>query len=661
MSEFDSTLFAGLLDALDTGVIVIDREQRVAFWNDWIADASGIAAAAARRKPLGELFPPASLRQISAAAVASFEGGTASVITHSLHPELLALTTRSGRALTHDIVVRAIGPKPYRYCLIQIADVTAAATRERVLRARQDARYSAVVDHAPDVILTLDADGTIRLANPATERQFGYRASEILGRPLGTLFRDPQVWENIWRTLSNRHEFLPVEVTAVRRDGSLSHMEISASRWSNSGRIFVSAILRDVNDRHDAEEALRGLNATLEKRITERTDQLMQAEEKLRQSQKMEAVGRLTGGIAHDFNNLLQGIIGPLDLVQKRVTEGRIGDVDRYVQSALRSANRAAALTHRLLAFSRQQTIDPRPLDVNRLIASIEELLRRTVGEATQIRRVAEKVPWLVRCDANQLESSLLNLTINARDAMRNGGGVLSIETANVVLDAEQAQLRELNPGEYVRIIVRDTGVGMAADVVARAFDPFYTTKPIGEGTGLGLSMIYGFVRQSSGSTRIESEVGKGTAVEICLPRFYGELLEGGEIHRGDAVQGSRGTETVLVVEDEGNVRVLIVEILTDLGYQVLEAADGQAALRIVQSAQRIDLLATDVGLPGLNGRQVAAAARVSRPKLKVLFMTGYAERASEDEILDVGTEVIPKPFTMEALVGRISALIDRR
>jgi PAS domain S-box-containing protein len=659
MSEFDTTLFTGLLDALDTGIIVIDNDRRVVFWNDWIAHASGIAPDAANGRLLDELFPPSSLRQIAAVAAASFEAETASLITHSLHRELLPLTTRSGHALTHDIVVRTLGPKPYRYCLIQIADVTAAATRERVLRARQDARYSAVVDHAPDVILTLDANGTIRFANPATEGQFGYQASEILGRPMAALFRDPQVWDNIWHTLSNRLAFLPVEVAAVRKDGSLSHMEVSASRWLNDGRVFVSAILRDVNERHEAEEALRALNATLEQRIKERTDQLMQAEEKLRQSQKMEAVGRLTGGIAHDFNNLLQGIIGPLDLVQKRVTEGRIGDVDRFVQGALRAANRAASLTHRLLAFSRQQAIDPRPLDVNRLIATIEELLRRTVGEATQMRLIAERNLWLVRCDPNQLESSLLNLTINARDAMRNGG-TLTIETANVVLDAEQALQRELSPGEYVRISVRDTGIGMTADVAARAFDPFYTTKPIGEGTGLGLSMIYGFVRQSNGSTLIESEVGLGTMVEICLPRFYGELIEVSDMGHAKGIKSARGAETVLVVEDEGNIRVLIVEILNDLGYQVLEAADGPAALRIVQSAQRIDLLVTDVGLPGLNGRQVADAARVNRPNLKVLFMTGYAERAADNEFLEAGMEVIPKPFTMETLAGRISAIIDR-
>jgi PAS domain S-box-containing protein len=659
MSEFDSKLLTSLVDTLDMGIVVIDRHRRVTFWNDWIAHASGIAAAHANGRSLEELFPQSSLRQIAAAASASFEAGTASLITHSLHRELLPLTTLSGRTLIHDIVVRTVGAKPYCYCIIQIVDVTAGAARTRVLRARQDARYSAVVDHAPDVILTLDANGTIRLANPATEYQFGYRALEILGKPVGVLFRNPQVWVDIWRTLSNRQAFLPVEVTAVRKDGSLSHMEVSAARWLNDDRIFVSAILRDVNERHEAEEALRALNATLENRIKERTDQLMQAEEKLRQSQKMEAVGRLTGGIAHDFNNLLQGIIGPLDLVQKRATEGRIGDVDRYVQEALRAANRAAALTHRLLAFSRRQAIDPRPLDINRLIATIKELLRRTVGASTEMCLVYEKNLWLVRCDANQLENSLLNLTINARDAIRNGG-TLTIETANVVLDDEQAQQRELSPGEYVRISVRDTGVGMTADVAARAFDPFYTTKPIGEGTGLGLSMIYGFVRQSNGSTRIESEVGKGTTVEICLPRFHGELIEVCDIRHTNTLKNAQRTESILVVEDEGNIRVLIVETLNDLGYQVLEAADGHAALQIVQSAQRIDLLVSDVGLPGLSGRQVADAARVVRPQLRVLFMTGYAERAANNEFLEAGMEVIQKPFTMEVLAERISAIIDR-
>ena len=257
----------------------------------------------------------------------------------------------------------------------------------------------------------------------------------------------------------------------------------------------------------------------------ERTGQLMQAEEALRQSQKMEAVGQLTGGIAHDFNNLLQGILGALDIVKRRIAEGRIGDLDPFLNGALDSANRAATLTHRLLAFSRRQPVDPRPVDLNELIGTVEELLRRSLGENIDLRVAAGEDLWLVRCDGNQLENALLNLAINARDAMPNGGTV-TIDTANKVFDARQARRRDVSPGEYVCLRVSDTGVGMPPSVKARAFDPFYTTKPIGKGTGLGLSMIYGFVRQSDGSVLIDSEPGKGTSIEICLPRYKGDVVD---------------------------------------------------------------------------------------------------------------------------------------
>ncbi|MGH7075521.1 MAG: ATP-binding protein [Stellaceae bacterium] len=537
--------------------------------------------------------------------------------------------------------------------------MTAAARREQVLRKRQDARYDAVVENAPDVILTVDTDGNIRFVNIASEWQFGYTPRELVGQPVRLLFGDQDAWDVHWRALvSGLAIQRPVEMIALRKDRSPSHMEVSASRWVSDDRAFVSAILRDVNERHRIDDALRDLNATLERKVEERTRQLMQAEEALRQSQKMEAVGRLTGGIAHDFNNLLQGIMGGLDLIQKRIPEGRISDIDRLVKGALKSTNRAAALTQRLLAFSRQQPIDPCTVDIRRLIATTEELLRRTLGEATQMKIVAPEDLWLVRCDRNQLENALINLAINARDAMPNGGS-LTIETSNVVLDTIEAGQWELSAGEYVHLSVRDTGTGMAPNVKARAFDPFFTTKPIGQGTGLGLSMIYGFVRQSGGSTRIESAIDQGTNVEICLPRFRGDPVEAHDSGLPTKAQGAHGGEIVLVVEDEGVVRLMIGEVLRDLGYVALEAADGTSALRIVQSLQRIDLLVTDIGLPGLNGRQLADAARVTRPNLKVLFMTGYAESAAGDGLLESRMELIAKPFTVETLARRIREIIE--
>ena len=385
-------------------------------------------------------------------------------------------------------------------------------------------------------------------------------------------------------------------------------------------------------------------------------------EEALRQSQKMEAVGQLTGGLAHDFNNLLTGITGSLELLQTRVTQGRLKELDRYVNAAQGAARRAAALTHRLLAFSRRQTLEPKPTDVNRLVAGMEELIRRTMRPEISIESVAGGGLWTTLVDRSQLENALLNLCINARDAMP-GGGKLTIETGNRWLDDRGAKERDIPPGQYVSLCVSDSGTGMTPELIARAFDPFFTTKPIGQGTGLGLSMIYGFVRQSGGQVRIYSEVGQGTMVCLYLPRHLGKAEAADlPVELSDAPRAEPG-ETVLVVDDEPTVRMLVTEVLGDLGYTAIEAADGPAGLRILQSDVRIDLLVTDVGLPGgMNGRQLADAARVPRPNLKVLFITGYAENAVLSHgHLDPGMQVMTKPFAMEALATRLKDLIDGR
>ena len=409
----------------------------------------------------------------------------------------------------------------------------------------------------------------------------------------------------------------------------------------------------DIEDQKVAAQTLADVNATLEQRVSERTSQLMQAEEALRQSQKMEAVGQLTGGIAHDFNNLLQGILGALDVIKRRIAEGRIGDLDPFLNGALDLANRAATLTHRLLAFSRRQPVDPRPVDFNELIGTVEELLRRSLGENINLSVAAGEDLWLVRCDGNQLENALLNLAINARDAMPDGG-TMTIDTANKVLDANQARQRDVSAGEYVCLRVIDTGVGMPPSVKARAFDPFYTTKPIGKGTGLGLSMIYGFVRQSDGSVTIDSEFGKGTSIEICLPRYKGDVVDA-PVEGPSGYHRAGANEVVLIVEDEAVVRLLIVEALNDLGYQALETADSAAALRILQSSQRVDLLVSDIGLPGLNGRQLADAARVKRPRLKVLFVTGYAEDAAGSSFLEPAWRLSPSRSRWSCLPARFA------
>ena len=415
----------------------------------------------------------------------------------------------------------------------------------------------------------------------------------------------------------------------------------------------------DITERKRIEDELRMLAETLEQRVATEVAERSAAEDALRQAQKMEAVGQLTGGIAHDFNNLLQGIVGSLDLVQTYITRGRLTEADRFVSSAMNSANRAAALTHRLLAFARRQPLDPKPVKANQLIASMEDLLRRSLGVNIDMELVLAGGLWTTRCDTNQLENAILNLAINARDAMPRGGQ-LTIETCNAHLDnAYTARQREVQPGQYVCICVTDTGLGMAADVVERAFDPFFTTKPPGQGTGLGLSMIYGFTRQSEGYAKIYSEVGKGTTVKLYLPRHRGDEDIEQPVLDVQAQSAISPGETILVVEDERVVRSLVVEVLQELGYRVIEAADGAGAIRLLESDQRIDLLVTDIGLPTIDGRAVADRARRLRPRLKVLFMTGYAENAALSAgFLEPGMQMITKPFAMNTLSSRVIELI---
>jgi PAS domain S-box-containing protein len=421
---------------------------------------------------------------------------------------------------------------------------------------------------------------------------------------------------------------------------------------------MVGAML-DVSARKVVERQLEQERQRLVHAVEETTAERDRAEDALRQSQKMEAVGQLTGGLAHDFNNLLTGISGALEMMQVRIAQGRVGELEKYSVAAQGAVRRAAALTHRLLAFSRRQTLDPRPTDVNRLVFDVEELIRRTVGPHVEVETVGKAGLWTTLVDPNQLENAIINLCINARDAMPDGGRI-TIETANKWLDERAGRERDLDAGQYVSICVTDTGTGMAPDVVSRAFDPFFTTKPIGEGTGLGLSMIYGFARQSGGQVRIYTEVGTGTTMCIYLPRHM-EAPDGTPFPpesapsifvKADGAQAG----CILVVDDEPTVRMLVVEVAEDLGYDVLEAFDGQSAMRVIQANPGIDLLITDVGLPGgMNGRQIADASLALRPALKVLFITGYAENAViGNGQLAPNMALITKPFAMDALAARI-------
>lgn len=383
-------------------------------------------------------------------------------------------------------------------------------------------------------------------------------------------------------------------------------------------------------------------------------------EEQFRQAQKMEAVGQLTGGLAHDFNNLLTGISGALELMETRIRQGRVAEVDRYLVAAKGAARRAAALTHRLLAFSRRQTLAPQPANVTTLVASMQELIQRTTGPAVPIGVVHAPGLWPVLVDPPQLENALLNLCINARDAMPDGGRI-TIRAGNCTLDSPAARQFDMRPGEYVTLSVTDTGVGMSASVAARVFEPFFTTKPLGAGTGLGLSMIYGFARQSGGQVCIDSELGRGTTVTIYLPRYEGDVRDEEMRPAPPVLPRATDSKTVLVVDDEPTVRMLLSDILGELGYTAIEASDSNAGLKILLSDVPIDLLITDVGLPGgMNGRQMADAGLVSRADLKVLFITGYAESSAlGDGQLAPGMAVLTKPFDVDTIAARIRAMTD--
>ena len=540
-------------------------------------------------------------------------------------------------------------------------DITAAHEADAAAR-RSEAQFRTFAQVMPNHVWAATPEGYLDWFNQQTFIYSGLDHADLEGTGWVTIVHPDDVATAAakWTNALAQGDNYETEFRIRRADGSYRWHLIRAQPIRDEGGGIVRWVgtNTDIEDQKEALVVLADINAALEKRVEDRSAQLSKTEDALRQAQKMEAVGQLTGGIAHDFNNLLQGIIGSLDRVQHRINQGRINDVDRFLKAAIESANRAAGLTHRLLAFSRRQTLDPRPLDANRLIGGMEDLIRRTMGPNVAIEVVGAGGLWPMFVDGSQLENSLLNLCINARDAMPSGGK-LTIETANKWLDERSARERNLPPGQYVSLCVSDSGIGMPPDVIEHAFDPFFTTKPLGRGTGLGLSMIYGFVRQSGGQVRVYSEVGQGTTMCLYFPRHFGRVPEE-KLAPQELVERGFG-ETVLVVDDEPTVRMLITEVLSENFYRVVEAQDGPTALKILEGDLRIDLMITDVGLPGgLNGRQVADAARVLRKNLKVLFITGYAENAAiGNGLLDPGMEILTKPFAMATLGNKVRQMIE--
>ena len=619
---------------------------------------------------------------------------------HGVHPEDRALIARSIKhCITHGTEYaeeyRLLQPdgelrwvfargrcykdhhgRPIRF-LGAALDLTERKHTEQALRQSQT-ELQLIINAMPILISYVDREERFRLNNAAYLDWYGLTPQELYGRTIlevlgeeAYALRAPHIAE----ALCGRPGCF--SISTPHRDGSIRQALMNylprhgADGAVNGFYIFVI----DETERKKTEEALRILNETLEERVAARTRQLAEANERLqsemfereraedalRHAQKMEAVGQLTGGIAHDFNNMLTGILGSLDLMQRFIAEGRTEEIGRFTEAAMSSANRAAALTHRLLAFSRRQSLNRKPLNANDLIHSLEDLLSRTKGNHIELQlQLAENI-WRVNTDVSQLENALLNLVINARDAMPDGGE-LRIETANAYLDgSEITTLEPVNAGDYVMIAVSDNGTGMTPSVLAKAFDPFFTTKPIGQGTGLGLSMIYGFAQQSGGHVSLFSLPGRGTSVRLYLPRLHSTEEEKEPAPVVSEAPAAIAGETVMLVEDDPAVRMLVLDLLNELGYRAHAAEDAKGALPVLESGLRLDLLVTDVGLPGMNGRQLAEIARQHRPGLKVLFMTGYAEIAAERQgFLEDGMDMVTKPFSIDLLANKIRTMISQ-
>ncbi|SEK62663.1 PAS fold-containing protein [Roseateles sp. YR242] len=494
------------------------------------------------------------------------------------------------------------------------------------------------------------------LANPAYAANAGI--PNVVGQKVREMVPDEaDGWVEIYRNVLLSG--VPVRFEReLERTGR--YLELAAFRIEPAERQQVAVLFQDVTQRHRTEQALRELNDTLERRVQEELDHRMRTEDALRQSQKMEAVGQLTGGIAHDFNNMLAVVVSSLDLLARKYLKDDALAM-RYVDAARNGTKRAAQLTQRLLAFSRQQPLKPEALNVNKLVAGMSDLLRHSMGGAIELESVLAGGLWRTHADPNQLENAILNLAVNARDAMPEGGQ-LTIETVNAYLDERYASEQiGLVAGQYVMVAVSDTGSGMAPDVMARAFDPFFTTKEVGRGTGLGLSQVYGFVKQSGGHVKIYSEPGQGTTVKIYLPRLLNAPEDEVVASATVPMPLSDGQETVLVVEDEESVRLSSIEALTELGYRVLAAEGGEAALKLIDAHPEIALLFADVVMPGMNGRKLADEVRKRRPDLRVLFTTGYTRNAVvHNGVLDPGVELLGKPFTLDELAARVRAVLDK-
>jgi PAS domain S-box-containing protein len=635
-----------LIDAVvDYAIYMIGPQGLVMSWNSGARRLKGYS----REEIIGQSFSKFYTLEDQAAGIPDKALATARE-EGRFHAEGWRVR-KDGTRFWASVVIDAI--KDENGKLIGFAKVTRDITERQLAQLallESERRYRRLVESVVDyAIFQLDLNGNVVTWNVGAQRIKGYSAEEITGQHFSRFYSEEDraagVPARALETAKTKGKF-ESEGWRVRKDGTKfwALVIIDAIYDDDRHLIGFAKVTRDITERHETQEALKN------------------TQQQLAASQKMEAVGQLSGGIAHDFNNLLMIVLGNLETVQRHAQRiPNAPNMQRALSNAIRGAQRAAALTSRLLAFSRRQPLDPKPIDVNRFITGSAEFLQRSLGETMQIEAVGSAGLWTIEADPNHLESALVNLAINARDAMPNGGK-LTIEASNSFADATYVRANpEINEGQYVAICISDTGVGMAPDVLARVFEPFFTTKEAGHGTGLGLSQVYGFVKQSGGHVKIYSEPGQGTTVKMYLPRFASgeEPIDDAD---NDLMAEAEGSETVLVVEDDTDVRTYLTEALRTLNYRVITSNSAQAALSIlIQDDRRVDLMLTDVVMPGMNGRELGRRAQDLRPNLPVLYLTGYSRNAVVHHgRLDEGVDLLQKPVTQAQLAARIRAMLDK-